>query len=92
MKYRHKSKDGKVKRNSHLTHRNITARASTLIHNYKNLFLALRNFEGKYPNCLIKTPDRLGQPLTSEGLEWRLPDLGRALHVREKAGSNLLIP
>jgi len=27
------------------------------------------DFEGKYPNCLIKTPDRLGRQLTSEGLE-----------------------
>lgn len=52
--------------------------------NYKILSKALRDFEGKYPNYLIKTPDRLGRQLTAEGLEWlkqRLPELERLLLV-----------
>lgn len=52
--------------------------------NYKILSKALRDFEGKYPNYLIKTPDGLSRQLSAEGLEWLkewLPDFERALNV-----------
>ena len=52
--------------------------------NYKSLSKALRDYEGKYPNHLIKTPDGLSRQLSAEGLEWlkrRLSVLERALRV-----------
>jgi hypothetical protein len=52
--------------------------------NYKILSKALRDFEGKFPHHLIKTPDGLGRQLSAEGLEWlkkRLPVLEKALKV-----------
>lgn len=52
--------------------------------NYKILSKALRDFEGKYPDHLIKTPDGLRRQLSAEGLEWlkgRLPTLERAFHA-----------
>jgi hypothetical protein len=44
--------------------------------NYKTLYHALRDFEGKNPNIMIKTADGLGRQLSAEGVEWvrlRLP-------------------
>jgi hypothetical protein len=52
--------------------------------NYKILSKALRDFEGRFPNYLIKTQDRLRRQLSAEGLEWlktRLPELERVLHA-----------
>jgi hypothetical protein len=50
--------------------------------NYKTLSKALRDFEGKYPTHLLKTPDGLGRQLSAEGLEWlreRMPELEATL-------------
>jgi hypothetical protein len=52
--------------------------------NYKILSKALRDFEGKYPSYLTKTPDGLRRQLSAEGLEWlkeRLADIERALNI-----------
>jgi hypothetical protein len=52
--------------------------------NYKILSKALRDFESRYPNYLIKTADGLSRQLSAEGLEWlkdRLTDFERALNV-----------
>src|SRR3990172_8256117 len=38
--------------------------------NYKILSKALRDFEGKYPSLLIKTPDGLCRQLSAEGVAW----------------------
>lgn len=52
--------------------------------NYKILSKALRDFEGKFPRYLIKTPDGLGRQLSADGLEWlkpRISVLEKALRV-----------
>ena len=52
--------------------------------NYKSLSKALRDFEGKHPKHLIKTPDGLSRQLSAEGLEWlkrRLPVLESVLRI-----------
>jgi len=40
------------------------------IPNYKILSKALRDFEEKYPDLLIKTPDGLKRQLSAEGIKW----------------------
>lgn len=52
--------------------------------NYKSLSKALRDYEEKHTNHLIKTRDGLGRQLSAEGLEWlkrRLPILQSALQM-----------
>lgn len=56
--------------------------------NYKILHKALTDFEEKYPEFLIKTPDGLSRQLTAEGVEWtkkRLPIFQKLLQSPEFA-------
>jgi hypothetical protein len=38
--------------------------------NYKTLYKALRDFEAKHPEVMLKTADGLGRQLTAEGISW----------------------
>lgn len=54
--------------------------------NYKTLSKALRDFEGNYPNLLLKTKDGLMRQLSAEGVRWiegRLPLYNKLLERRE---------
>jgi len=56
--------------------------------NYKILHKALTDFEEKYPEFIIKTPDGLSRQLTAEGVEWtknRLPIFRKLLQSPEIA-------
>lgn len=67
--------------------------------NYKILSKALRDFEQRHPDLLIKTPDGLSRQLSAEGVEWvrgRLPQykqlvegIGRAPATR-RPGQRIL--
>ncbi len=55
--------------------------------NYKIVSKALRDFEGKHPDLLIKTPDGLGRQLSAEGVEWlrtRLPQYQEVVESTER--------
>lgn len=52
------------------------------IPNYKILSKALRDFEDKHPDLLIRTPDGLQRQLSAEGVRWierRLPVLNKLI-------------
>lgn len=58
--------------------------------NYKTLSKALRDYEAKHPEAMIKTQSGLGRQLSTEGLQWverELPRLAQAF-ARPIAGAS----
>jgi len=49
--------------------------------NYKTASKALRDFEARFPNALMKTQDGLGRQLSTEGIEWVRGRLSNLEHV-----------
>lgn len=59
-----------------------------LIANYKTLSKALRDFETRHPDLLLKTEEGLGRQLSKEGLEWVNERLDLFEAVLSQPGSN----
>jgi len=56
--------------------------------NYKTLSKALRDFEGRRPNLMLKTEDGLSRQLSREGLDWVTERLDEYRAVLARPGSN----
>jgi hypothetical protein len=59
-----------------------------LIANYKTLSKALRDFEGRHPDLLLKTEDGLSRQLSKEGIDWVNARLELFREVLSKPGAN----
>ena len=59
-----------------------------LIANYKTLSKALRDFEGRHPDLLLKTEDGLSRQLSKEGIDWVKARLDLFREVLSQPGAN----
>jgi hypothetical protein len=59
-----------------------------LIANYKTLSKALRDFEGRHPDFLLKTEDGLSRQLSKEGIDWLKARLDLFREVLSLPGAN----
>jgi hypothetical protein len=58
------------------------------IANYKTLSKALRDFEGRHPDLLLKTEDGLSRQLSKEGIDWVKERLDLFQGVLSQPGTN----
>lgn len=58
------------------------------IANYKTLSKALRDFEGRHPDLLLKTEDGLSRQLSKEGIDWVRERLLQFGEVLSQPGAN----